>query len=61
MQYVTHPGMVTTLPHWTALRTFGDPQGLILIMLLALLSLFGVMALYTIVREFRAGRRGRGA
>ena len=31
---------MTYLPRWTSPRTFGDPQGAILIMLLAWLALF---------------------
>ena len=46
------------LPHWTSPQTFGDPQGVILVMLIALLTLFAAMAVFTIVHAFRS-KRGR--
>ena len=46
------------LPHWTSSQTFGDPQGIILVMLIVLITLFAAMAVFTIVHAFRS-KRGR--
>jgi hypothetical protein len=61
MQPLLQAPVVAALPHWTSPRTFGDPQGVMLVVLLVLLALFAVMAIYTLVRELAPRRRGRGA
>ncbi len=47
---------MTILPHWTSPQTFGDPQSVILVMLIALVTLFAAMAVFTIVHAFRSNR-----
>ncbi len=54
----TVPRSEIVLPHWTSSQTFGDPQGIILVMLIALITLFAAMAVFTIVQAFRS-KRGR--
>ena len=53
--------MFAGLPHWTSPQTFGHPQDVILGLLLALVSAFAALSVFTVVHEFRAMRRSRPA
>ena len=59
MTYLPRIEVIAGMSRWTSPRTFGDPQGAILVMLLTLLALFAGLALFTIVHALREGRRGR--
>jgi hypothetical protein len=59
MLHLVHPPAVALLPQWTSSRTFGDPQAVILVILIVLGVLVAALGLFTLVREFRHAGVGR--